>query len=74
MGDLDRAISCRFYDNAAAFGVDPAQITLVGQGVGAVMSEALSLAPAVQNMYSKLMLMSGSVFSLSSSASESAVC
>ncbi|KAL0819326.1 hypothetical protein ABMA28_007458 [Loxostege sticticalis] len=46
-------------DNARAFGGDPHDVTLAGQSAGAAMAHLLSLSPAAEGLFKRVVLFSG---------------
>ena len=61
-GFMDQAAAIRWvYENIAAFGGDPGQITIVGESAGAVSVSALLVSPLVRGMVARAMASSGAV-------------
>ena len=73
-GQLDQVAALRWvHDNIAAFGGDPANVTIFGQSAGAVAVHTLLAMPAADGLVAKAIAQSGTAARLGGTAAATAV-
>lgn len=73
-GVLDAVAALRWvHTNIAAFGGDPARVTVMGESAGAKMVGALLVTPAAKGLFQQVILESGGVQSVRDTATAAAV-
>ena len=73
-GQLDQIAALRWVrDNIAAFGGDPAQVTIFGESAGAVAVATLLAMPEAEGLFGKAIAQSGTANRLANAAAASAI-